>query len=67
MLLHEEGIPGLDVTGIDFEGLARGYGIEFRRVLDPDQISLNIQQAIGSRKPNLIEIPIDKSVRSFFG
>ena len=31
--LQEEEIPGLDVTGIDFEGLAKGYGINFKRIL----------------------------------
>jgi benzoylformate decarboxylase len=67
MLFQEKEVPGLDLTGIDFEGLAKGYGIDFRRILDPDQISATVRQAIGLHKPNLIEIPIDKSVQSLLG
>ena len=62
MMLHEEGVPGLDVPGIDFEGLAKGYGVGFKRVVDPDQITSTVQNAIQSRKSSLIEIPIDPHV-----
>ncbi|HXQ91373.1 MAG TPA: benzoylformate decarboxylase [Nitrososphaerales archaeon] len=62
MLFHEEGLPGLDVPDIDFEGLASGYGVEFKRVVDPDQITSTVQNAIQSRKSSLIEIPIDRHI-----
>jgi benzoylformate decarboxylase len=62
MLLHEEGLPGLDVPGIDFEGLAKGYGVGFARILDPDQIASGVSSAIKSGKSSLIEIPIDPHV-----
>ena len=62
MFLHEEGIPGLDVPGIDFEGLAKGYGMGFHRIVDPDQIVPTVRGAIHSQKPSLIEIPIDRHV-----
>ena len=62
ILLHEEGLPGLDIPGIDFEGLAKGYGVEFKRVADPDQITSTVQNAIQSGKSSLIEIPIDRHV-----
>lgn len=62
MMLHEEGIPGLDVPGIDFEGLAKGYGARYEKILDPDQIVPVVSRAIKSGKTNLIEIPIDRHV-----
>jgi benzoylformate decarboxylase len=62
MFLHEEGLPGLEVPGVDFEGLAKGYGVGFKRILDPDQIAATVRDAIQSGKPSLIEIPIDKHV-----
>jgi benzoylformate decarboxylase len=62
MMLHEEGLPGLDIPGIDFEGLAKGYGARFRRIADPDQITPAVREAIESRKASLIEIPIDRHV-----
>ncbi len=64
MFLHEEGIPGLDVPGVDFEGLAKGYGVSFQRILDPDQIAQVVRERIRSQKPSLIEIPIDRRVPS---
>jgi len=62
MMLHEEGLPGLDVPGIGFEGLAKGYGVGFKKIIDPDQIEPVVREAILSGKPSLIEIPIDKHV-----
>lgn len=62
MFLHEEGLPGMEVPGIDFEGLARGYGVGFSKVLDPDLIVQTVRESILSRKPTLIEIPIDRHV-----
>ncbi len=63
MFLHEEGLPGLDVPGIDFEGLATGYGVGFQKVADPDQIVQVVRDAIQSKKSSLIEIPIDRHVK----
>ncbi len=62
MFLHEEGLPGLDVPGIDFEGLAKGYGVGFQKILDPDQIVPQVKEVIQSGKSSLIEIPIDRHV-----
>ncbi len=66
MSLREEGLPGLEVPGIDFEGLAKGYGVGFQRIHDPDQIVPGVREAIQSQKPSLIEIPIDRKVQPLF-
>ena len=63
MFLHEGGLPGLDVPGVDFEGLARGYGAGFQKVADPDQIVPVISAAIQSKRSSLIEIPVDRHVK----
>jgi benzoylformate decarboxylase len=62
MFLHQEGLPGMDIPGIDFEGLAKGYGVDFKRIVDPDQITSSVRSAIQSHKSSLIEIPIDPTV-----
>jgi benzoylformate decarboxylase len=67
MLLHEEGLPGLEIPNIDFEGLAKGYGAGFKRVNDPYQIASIVRETIESRKMSLIEIPIDRHVAPLFG
>ncbi len=66
-LLHETGLPGLDVPGVDFEGLAKGYGVGFTRVTRPDEIASTVRNAILSRKPHLIDIPIDPKIQPLFG
>jgi benzoylformate decarboxylase len=67
LLLHEEGVPGLDVPGIDFEGLAKGYGVGFKKIVEPEDIAPVVRDAIDSRKPNLINIPIDPKIGPLFG
>lgn len=66
MLLKAEGIPGLDIPNIDFEGLCKGYGVEFKRIVDPNQITEVVKQSINSRKSSLVEIPIDRNVHQLF-
>jgi acetolactate synthase-1/2/3 large subunit len=47
----------------DLPGLARSYGAEGVRVTHPDQIGDAIAGAIASRRPTLVEIPIDPSAK----
>jgi benzoylformate decarboxylase len=67
MLLHSEKVPGLDVPGIDFEGLAKGYGVDFRKITKPEEIAEQVRDAISSNKPNLIDLPIDPKVGPLLG
>lgn len=61
-LLHAEDVPGLDLPGINFSGLASGYGVPYRRVTRPEDVAGAVQQALASRKPALVDIPIDPLV-----
>ena len=63
MMYKEEGIPGLELPGIDLEGLAKGYGVDYKKVVDPDKIADTIRQAVAGRELCLIDIPIDRSVK----
>ncbi len=60
--LHLRGAPGLDVPGVDFEGLARGYGVAHRRVTAPDAVASELAAAFASGEPNVVEIEIDPCV-----
>ncbi len=61
-LMNETGVPGLDLPGIDFAGLARGYGVDHRRVPAPDAITAVAKEAIASGRPNIVEIAMDPTI-----
>jgi benzoylformate decarboxylase len=52
------GVPGLDVRGIDNVALARGYGVEARRVESREELHAALAEDIPARGPRLIEVPI---------
>ena len=52
-------LAGLDVPGVDFAALARGYGLPYRRVAAPDEIQPGLAAAFASGVPNVVEIEID--------
>jgi len=49
-------VPGLDVPGIDFTLLARGYGMNATSVSTPEDLAAAFTSALGSGKPTLIEV-----------
>jgi benzoylformate decarboxylase len=67
MFLNEKSVPGLDVPNIDFEGLCKGYGIGFKKVVEPTEIIRVVKEAITSQQSSLIEIPIDRTVHPLIG
>ena len=56
-VLKIEGVPGLDVPGIDFISLAKGYGVEGVRAATADDLKQALTAALGSQAPTLIEVP----------
>ncbi|MBO0798284.1 MAG: SDR family NAD(P)-dependent oxidoreductase, partial [Blastocatellia bacterium] len=50
-------VPGLDVPGIDFLFLAKGYGVEGVRAAPADDLKQALTAALGSQAPTLIEVP----------
>ncbi|QBR03688.1 benzoylformate decarboxylase [Paraburkholderia pallida] len=55
-VLQVEDVPGLDVPGIDFCALARGYGVQAMRAASSDSLRQSLQQALASKSPVLIEV-----------
>ncbi len=61
-----EGVyPGTDLSGIDFVGLARGFGIPGERVEDPAALGPAFRRALASSAPSLIEVMIDPDDAGF--
>jgi thiamine pyrophosphate-dependent acetolactate synthase large subunit-like protein len=47
---------------VDFEGLARGYGLPHRRITTPDELQRGLADAFASATPNVVEIEVDPFV-----
>lgn len=55
-LLEVKDVPALDVPGIDFCALARGYGVQAAHANSSDTLSSALHAAFESGKPSLIEV-----------
>ncbi|MGC5703058.1 benzoylformate decarboxylase [Pseudomonas sp. NFXW11] len=56
-VLQVEGAPGLDVPGLDFCALARGYGVEALQATTREAFAEALSQALAGDGPVLIEVP----------
>jgi benzoylformate decarboxylase len=55
-VLQAENVPGLDVPGLDFCALARGYGVEALHADSAESLTSALRQALAGNKPVLIEV-----------
>jgi benzoylformate decarboxylase len=55
-LLKAEHVPGLDVPTIDFCSIAKGYGVDARKVTSSETFVAALRQALASRQRMLIEV-----------
>ena len=55
---------GFDLTEpeIDFVGLSRSLGVEAVRVSEPDELCERVRQSLRGERPQLIEVPISRTV-----
>jgi len=60
--LHRSGVPGLDVPGVDFAGLARGYGLPHRLISAPADVQPGLAGAFAAGAPSVVEIEVDRLV-----
>ena len=65
------GVPGLDLPGLDFCALARGFGAEARRVTSadelPDAVCTAFQSALSRPGPVLLDVVVEAEVAKLFG
>ena len=57
---------GLDLTEpeVDLVSIARSFGVEARRVTEPDELAVCVSDALRSNRPHLIDVPIRRTVPS---
>ncbi|QIN80727.1 benzoylformate decarboxylase [Rubrobacter marinus] len=57
-LLGVTGVPGIELPGLDHVALARGYGMEGRRVESREELVEALKEALASDAPRLVEVPV---------
>ena len=65
--LKTPGVPGLDLGGIDFAGLAIGYGLHHSTVERASDLASSLQAAFAQSGPSLVHVPIDSKVPPLIG
>jgi benzoylformate decarboxylase len=55
-LLKTDNVPGMDVPGIDFCSIAKGYGVDAVAVTSAEAFAAALRQALLNRQPYLIEV-----------
>jgi benzoylformate decarboxylase len=56
-VLNAEDSPGLDVPGLDFCAIAKGYGVKSVEITSLEKFRSEFNKALKSKKPVLLEIP----------
>ncbi len=56
------GVPGLDLPGLDFVSLARGFGCEAKRVENPEEVTSAAKDALASGKVTVLVVPTTSEV-----
>ncbi len=65
--LGTPGVPGLDLGGIDFAGLAAGYGLPCRVVERPDDLAAALRESFAAAGPSVVHVRIDPKVPPLLG
>lgn len=57
-----EGVPSLELPGVDFLAMAASYGCAARRVSDAGELRQALETAVAAAEPRLVEVAIDPTV-----
>ncbi|MEJ7814479.1 MAG: thiamine pyrophosphate-dependent enzyme, partial [Rubrobacter sp.] len=60
-------VPGLDVEGIDFVGVARGLGVDGELVEEDVDLLPAVKRALNAGRPYLLEVMVDPEVPELLG
>jgi benzoylformate decarboxylase len=66
-IMQAERAPGIDITGLDFISLARGFGCEAERVTQPGDLDQALEAALASAGPALVDIAVDEAIAVLYG
>src|SRR5215208_2155335 len=60
-----KGAPGLELPALEVAKVAEGYGVSSKAVAGRDQLHETLKRAIGSSKPELVEVPVTPGMALF--
>jgi len=61
--LTTTGVPGLDLDYLDYQALAKGYGIPAQRTARPDELAIAVKQAFtAANGPHMIIVDVEPGV-----
>jgi benzoylformate decarboxylase len=60
-----KGAPGLDLPELESAEVARAYGVNSARASGRDELEAELKRAIGSGKPELVEVPVAPGMALF--
>ncbi len=66
-ILQAKNVPGIDMTGLDFEALANGMDCPAIRVDQADQLRSALIKSFDAKGPFLIEIAVDATIPDLYG
>lgn len=58
----DDTVPGLDVHGIDFVGIARGFGVDGETVEEAEALPDALKRALAAGQPYLLDVIVDPAV-----
>jgi benzoylformate decarboxylase len=59
------GAPGLDLPALEVAQVAQAYGVDSKQVSGRDELHAALEAAIGSSKPQLVEVPVAPGMALF--
>ncbi|MDQ7982378.1 benzoylformate decarboxylase [Paraburkholderia sp. SARCC-3016] len=62
--LDTPNVPGLDLPGLDFVSIAKGYGVDGERIAEPERLKETLTRAMSCGKPYLLEVEVDPQIPS---
>jgi benzoylformate decarboxylase len=60
-----QGAPGLDLPALEIAQVAQAYGVDSKQVSSRDELHAGLEAAIGSTKPQLVEVPVTPGMALF--
>jgi benzoylformate decarboxylase len=60
-----KGAPGLDLPALESTDIARAYGVNAVGVSARDELRAELERAIGSEAPELVEVPVAPGMALF--